>query len=270
MPQASFTIRALADTDPSALALAAAAGPHGSYVTNALHDGEHDGFAIVADGVERGLCWFGRRGNLIVIGADDLPGEQVAAAILGTHQPWRIAMGPAAAIDALRAAVPGKPLVHRDQVYYRAAPAEAAAVPPPRSGVRAAERADRDRLLQATLQLNHSDLNIDPARVDRRWLRDSIDERIADGSTRVLGPLGSLDCKLDFGSRGPGGLVIEGVFTFPEARGRGLAAALVAAVVRDATGPVCLHVGAHNAPARAAYERAGMQAVARCRLLLLG
>jgi predicted GNAT family acetyltransferase len=33
---------------------------------------------------------------------------------------------------------------------------------------------------------------------------------------------------------------------------------------------MCLHVGQHNRPARAAYERAGMHEAGRCRLLLLG
>ena len=139
-----------------------------------------------------------------------------------------------------------------------------------RADVRAAQRGDRDRLVQATLLLNASDLNIDPARVDRRWLRDTIDERIADGTTRVLGPVGAPGCKLDIGSDGPGGAVIEGVFTFPEVRGQGLAAALVASCLAAATGVVSLHVGQHNRPARSAYERSGMHEQGRCRLLLLG
>ena len=109
----------------------------------------------------------------------------------------------------------------------------------------------------------------DQARVDRRWLRDTIDERIAGGLTRALGPVGGLRSKLDFGSDGPGGLVLEGVFTFPEYRGAGLASRLVATCLHRAPATVCLHVGMHNAPARAAYERAGMTLAGRCRLLLL-
>jgi hypothetical protein len=85
----------------------------------------------------------------------------------------------------------------------------------------------------------------------------------------VLGPRGGIYSKLDLGSDGPGGLVIEGVFTFPEQRGRGRATALVAACLRGAAGAVTLHVSAHNRPARAAYERAGMIEAGRCRLLLL-
>lgn len=64
--------------------------------------------------------------------------------------------------------------------------------------------------------------------------------------------------------------MIEGVFTFPPARGKHLAASLVASCLAAAPhARVCLHVGMHNVPARAAYERAGMSVVDRCRLLLL-
>jgi predicted GNAT family acetyltransferase len=138
-----------------------------------------------------------------------------------------------------------------------------------RDDVRTAQRADRDRLVQATLALNASDLNVDPMRVDRRWLRDTIDERIAEGSTHVIGPAGGVRCKLDIGSDGPGGSVIEGVFTFPAERGKGLATGLVATCLRTLRGRVCLHVGKHNRTARAAYEAAGMREVGACRLLLL-
>ena len=166
-----------------------------------------------------------------------------------------------------RAPVPS--LVCREQVYYEGSRGTAARELV-RAELRPAQRADRDRLLQATLLLNASDLKLDPARVDRRWLRDTIDERIAEGSTRVLGPVGGPWCKLDYGSDGPGGRVLEGVFTFPEFRGQGLAAALVASCLAETPGGVLLHVGQHNAPARAAYARAGMTPVDTCRLLLLG
>ena len=57
--------------------------------------------------------------------------------------------------------------------------------------------------------------------------------------TRVIEVSGRVLCKLDLGSHGPGGLVVEGVFTFPEARGRGLATGLVATVVaRDSLPPL--------------------------------
>lgn len=254
---------------PAVAACVAAAGAHGVYVANALAVGESLGFSFGAKSAP-GLCWCGPRGNLVVIAPETVDGHAVAEAVLAANWSWRIAMGPAPVIDALRGRLRQKPVVHRDQVYYRG-DASTAARPAGAAEVRAAVPADRDRLVQATLALNHSDLQLDPARVDRRWLYDTIDERIRDGTTRVLGPAGSLDAKLDLGSQGPAGVVVEGVFTFPHARGRGLATALVAsALVAAAGAPVFLHVGHFNQPARTAYERAGMAAVGRCRLLLRG
>lgn len=270
--RSSFTIRALVADDAEAESMAQRAGAHGVYVTNAIATGECDGFVCSRNGRDPVLSWFGARGNVVLIGPEELEPAAIAAVtdeILLQRRPWRIVMGPRPLVEALRARTAAKPLVLRDQVYYRGS-AETAARELVRADVRAAERADRDRLVQATLLLNASDLHIPPSQVDRRWLRDTIDERIADGTTRVLGPLGSLHCKLDLGSRGPGGTVIEGVFTFPDQRGRGLAAALVATQLAAAPGPTCLHVGVHNAPARAAYARAGMTEVGRCHLLLLG
>ncbi|HEX6813537.1 MAG TPA: GNAT family N-acetyltransferase [Planctomycetota bacterium] len=266
-----LSTRELHADDAVALALAKSAGVHGIYAHNALVRNEGLGFVIGLHGEDVGLCWFGARGNLVILGPEGISpsgAEAVAEAVRLSQHPWRIAMGPTTIVNALRELTIGKPLMLRDQVYYigtasHAAPALVDA------DVRTAGRADRDRLLQATLLLNSSDLNIDQDRVDRRWLRDTIDERIAGGLTRVLGPVGGLRCKLDFGSDGPGGLVLEGVFTFPEHRGAGLASRLVATCLHRASGTVCLHVGMHNSPARAAYERAGMALAGRCRLLLL-
>ena len=81
---------------------------------------------------------------------------------------------------------------------------------------------------------------------------------------------GELWCKLDHGSSGPGGLVLEGVYSFPEVRGRGLATALVGSCIQAAGREASLHVAADNAPARRCYEQAGMREVGSCRLLLLG
>lgn len=253
--------------DADAIALVVAAGPHGVYVHNAL--AAHEGHGLWREGSDAGLAWVGPRGNLVVVTGGEPTAaiaEQWVAAILDARWTWRIAMGPAAVVDRLRERMPVKALACRDQVYYQGDASTAG----PRSGdVRTAGPADRNALIQASLQLNHSDLNVDPARVDRRWLRDAIDERIANGSTRVIGEPGAVRCKLDLGSVGPGGAVIEGVFTFPQFRGQGMATDLVATVLHEIRGSAILHVGRHNRPARSAYERAGMREAGGCRLLLL-
>lgn len=266
-----FRARPFVDAElADALELAAGAGAHGIYVQNAL--AAADGEAVALWGREQllGFLWFGPRGNLIVVERQPLDGDLVADAVQQSALPWRIALGSAAVLAALVRRSTGAPLVHRDQVYYGCAPA-AAAHALAADDVRRAQRADRERLMAATLELNRVDLNVDPQRVDRRWLRDMVDSRIADGSTLARGPVGDPFCKLDLGSRGAAGVVLEGVFTFAPWRGRGLATGLVAATTAAAQSPfVCLHVAADNAPARAAYERAGLREVGRCQLLLLG
>lgn len=270
MRMADLVARKLGRKDDSARSLAIEAGLHGVYVRNALAEGLHDGLVFALDGEDCGLAWFGPRGNLVLVVDERLQGHQQAIAehIRRSRWPWRIILGDAAVVDQLAAGLAKPPLAHRNQIYYvgGAADASAALV---RDDVRQPEREDRERLARATLALNASDLNIPPARVDRRWLYRMVDERIGDGSTRVIGPVGGLWCKLDYGTDGPGGAVLEGVFTFPERRGRGLGAELVATCMHAAPMPLSLHVAENNRPARSAYERAGMRESGSCRLLLL-
>lgn len=266
----ALVIREVASGDAVAVAMAMAAGPHGVYVRNALAAAEGVAFVAGRSGPPEALVWAGPRGNLVAVvepAAEPALAAPLADEVARRELAWRIAMGPAPLLGALRDRLVRAPLAHRTQVYC-VGDARTAAVDERRADVRRAQRADRERLMQATLMLNESDLNVDPARVDRRWLRDTIDERIADGTTLVIGPPGAVHCKLDLGSDGPGGLVVEGVFTFPEHRGRGLAASLVAAALAEASGPVCLHVGERNLPARRAYAAAGMVETGRCTLLL--
>lgn len=263
--------RPLSEDKDLGVSLAKAAGVSGVYVHNALAEGLYDGLIYSVDGEPCGVVWFGPRGNLIVISDDRLRGhESVLRREIQTQGwPWRIAMGARSVIDLLAEGLPRRPLAHRDQVYYCGDASDAPA-PLVRDDLRLPVAEDRERLARATLALNASDLNIAPSRVDRTWLYNTIDERIRDGSCRVLGPPGGLWSKLDYGSVGPGGPVLEGVFTFPERRGRGLGAELVATCLAQSDLPVCLHVGEDNRTARSVYERAGMVAVGTCRLLLQG
>ncbi|MBK8098492.1 MAG: GNAT family N-acetyltransferase [Planctomycetes bacterium] len=254
---------------PEARQLAIAAGAPGVYVANALAQGDGETLGVFGADAMLGLCWFGPRGNLLVLEQTAVDPQQLAAVIQRARWPWRIGLGPPEVSAALVALCAGTPLVHRPQVWYGCRPAEAA-FGFVRTDVRRPGERDRDALMQATLSLNEVDLRVDPRRVDRRWLRETIDARIRDGTSRVLDAHGQIGCKLDLGSDGPAGTMIEGVFTFPEARGLGLATSLVATATALALTPlVCLHVAADNKVARAVYERAGMRLLATCQLLLL-
>lgn len=255
--------------------LVARIGVHGVYVGNYLarastptDGGELLGFY----GADRllGLAFFGDRGNLIEIEEEPLDPDRVAGAIRDSGWAWRIVLAPASVVAALTAMERREPLVRRRQLYYGVEP-EAVPADRVRVDVRPAIRKDHARLLQAALDLNEVDLHVDPRRVHKQWLRESIRRRVRGGQTYVIGEPGALQCKLDVGSHGPCGLMVEGVYTFPEARSSGLATGLVASVAFSARGLqplVSLHVAADNAPARRAYERAGMQVMAECELML--
>lgn len=263
-------VRRLRDGDVSAVALARSAGVHGVYLQNALALGWVDGMVFELRGAVALVAWFGPRGNLVLVSTPAIEGreDEVAREIVRRKHVWRIALGAGGLIDSLACHVGRSVLAHRDQVYYVGGLSDARSSLV-RDDVRAPEPGDRDRLARATLALNASDLNIAPERVDRRWLKRIIDERVRDGSTRVLGPVGELWSKLDFGSMGPGGCVFEGVYTFPDQRGRGVAASLVASCMAAADLETSLHVAEGNHAARRCYEHAGMRESGRCRLLLL-
>ena len=270
-PTDELRARRLRREDAPAAALAEAAGVHGVYVRNALDAGQAVGLVFELRGEVVVVAWFGPRGNLVLIRAvgASLSEELVADEVLKSRLTWRIALGDAGLVDALQRRRRHAVLTYRNQIYY-AGVASDAAPELIRGDVRSPSISDRERLARATLALNASDLNIAPERVDRRWLHNTIDERIREGSTRVIGEAGALQAKLDFGSSGRGGVILEGVYTFPESRGRGFAAGLVATCMAASPVETSLHVAEDNLAARAAYERAGMREVGACRLLLLG
>ena len=92
------------------------------------------------------------------------------------------------------------------------------------------------------------------ARVNQLVSRGWSFSRIEDG--RVL-------FKAEVACATPSACQIQGVYVDPELRGQGLAAAGMATVVetclRDIAPVVSLYVNGHNAPARAAYRKAGFE-----------
>ncbi len=269
---APFAARDLEQVDlPEARRLAESAGVHGVYVRNSLDAPGQDAFmAAYGQDAILGLIYFGHRGNLIVVGCEQVNPSLLSRAINQSHNVWRIAMGPNAVVAGL-AAMESKPaLVDREQMYYLMRPGDPAGecLHP---GVRLAEKKDLRKLFDAALDLNSSDLNVADWRVNKSWLRESIKRRIRAGKTMVIGCPGEVECKVDVGSVGQAGVMLEGVYTKPQARGRGLAASLVATVSADMLvdhALVALHVDSDNLPARKAYESAGMRVAGSCRLFL--
>jgi ribosomal protein S18 acetylase RimI-like enzyme len=280
-----FTARTLKPADvPAALEFTATAGIHGVYVSNVLHSHPRLGFKVQIlgfDGGERllGLAYFGPRGNLLVLQGEPsaLNPRAAAGAILEARFSWRIVLAPHELVGELVGLGRLATLVDREQIYYSVSRGDLIVPPAPATvdaaAVRVAEKKDLDALMYAALHLNQSDLHVDPWCVDRDWLKRNTKTRIRKQTTFVIGSPGKPIAKLDLGSVGPSGVVIEGVYTWPDQRGRGFAASLVAAVAQEKLVDhprVCLHVAASNAAARRAYEKCGMAEAGACQLMLRG
>ena len=218
------------------------------------------------------VCWFGGRSNLLVTVAPGavVDGTQLAEALQVHGEYWRIALGPPPILAALSAVAPARTRILRTQIFCEVdREREVASMA---RTMRGAVRGDLAWLVTAAVELNRTDLGLRPDDVSERWLRDAARARLNAGATFVVGPRGAPHAKLDLGSAGPAGVVIEGVFTDPRARGQGVGAGLVAAVcqreLRGGARYVTLHVDRDNAAARACYARAGMREVAESGLLL--
>jgi predicted GNAT family acetyltransferase len=130
--------------------------------------------------------------------------------------------------------------------------------------VRRTTKAEGDTLYPACVAMYTEEVGISPeidggkdlyrARVNQLISRGWSFSRIEDG--RVL-------FKAEVACATPSACQIQGVYVDPELRGQGLAAAGMATVVetclREIAPAVSLYVNAHNAPARAAYKRAGFE-----------
>lgn len=256
---------------PAALDLATQAGVQGVYIANVLSSPGLEGKLLGLFGTDDllGLVYCGPRGNLLVLERLSLDPEQVAQAILAEYWQWRIVLGPPAVLGELVRLGRLRAIVHRTQIYYGVTAEHL--LPASTELVRLAVRKDLKPLMEASLHLNETDLLVQPWRVDRDWLRRNTRSRIKDQTTYLVGPEGRPVSKLDVGSMGPAGVVIEGVYTWPKDRGRGHAVKLVAGVAAKVLAEyplVCLHVAADNRPARQAYEKCGMRELASCQLLL--
>lgn len=225
-----------------------------------------------ADGLETVAFFGGTR--VLVIGPG--PRESVVALrklALTEERGFRILIGPrepaAALLDTLRAKV--RVELDRSQPFLQIDdPARLGEID---ERPRPATRADLAWLMDASLYLNEEDLGIPARTVDKKLLERRLEQRLRDRSTWVIDLEGRPACKLEVGSAGPAGALIEGVYTQPERRGRGLARHLVAAVSKRLLREfprVGLHVGRNNTPALRAYLAAGFTEVEDLELALIG
>jgi predicted GNAT family acetyltransferase len=137
--------------------------------------------------------------------------------------------------------------------------------PPPMKGdplVRRTTKKEADVLYPACVAMYTEEVGISPESDGGRDLyRARVDQLIGRGWSFSRIEDGRVVFKAEVACATPSACQIQGVYVHPEMRGRGLAAAGMATVVdtclREIAPAVSLYVNSHNAPARAAYLRAG-------------
>jgi len=137
-------------------------------------------------------------------------------------------------------------------------------LPPGHPDVRAMRMADLDAYLPAAAAMFTEELGVSPIRGigGTRGYRSRLAGLIA--ARRAFGIRdsdGTIVFKADFGCVTPGTVQVQGVWTRPDLRGRGIARQAMAAVLReglDRAATVSLYVNDFNVPARRLYARLGM------------
>ncbi len=219
-----------------------------------------------------GVAFFGHRKGLVLSGAGDEFLRAATELALGVESDWILLVAPREPSDRFLSHYRwrGRPThVNRIQDFYVAQEASEAAG---RAPLRRAEPSDLDDVVAMSEQMLLEDFRLSPGSLSREAMRESMQQKIADGRTWVLEDRDEIVFKIDVSAQFSGGAQIEGVFTHPHRRGRGHARRGVATLTEEllkASSFVTLHVDQENAPAKRAYEKAGFRRYSEFRLVLL-
>lgn len=236
-----------------------------AYLLDALDAGEHARFLVWPDGDPAGLVYASAAGTLVPAGD---PAAAAALAEPAERAGWRVLIGDARIgqplLDALPSGVFRRRVRAREQRFMAV---EAGDPLPPRmplAGFRQARADDLEVLVDQACRLHVEDQMGPPiARSARGGVRARLDETVSSGATYVVERDGAVMGKADLSLRNRRrGAQIAGVYVDEAARGQGVATGLIGELVGllfdDGMPSVSLHVRSDNAPAIAAYSRAGL------------
>ena len=233
---------------------------------DALDRGQHRRFLVWPDpSSPQAVLYAASSGTLVPAGAPDgAPALTPAAERLG----WRVLVGDMPLGSALVAELPSGLFSRRVRAREQRLMGARRGADVPSSthadAVRLAARDDLDALVAFACNLHVEDEMGPPiSKAARVAVRSRLRDSVSRDATYVLdlgdGPLAKADLSLHSQRRGA---QIAGVYVDERARNRGLGTALVAEVLRrlfaEGAPAATLHVRADNAPAIAAYERAGL------------
>jgi RimJ/RimL family protein N-acetyltransferase len=166
---------------------------------------------------------------------------------------------------------PSRSVIDRCEIAYVLRPAHARLHDPAgRAEARPAVGADLDALVVAAGESLREEGRPDPFAGDARGFRRWVNGRVA--RARVIEAEGRVVFVAYADVQRPEGWLVQGVYTWPELRGRGLAAAGVSDLCREAFASgadhVQLAVVEGNVPGVRLYERLGFEPYARLRTIL--
>lgn len=181
------------------------------------------------------------------------------------QQPPRMIVGPRDQVLALHTARHPSPQLRelRDPQPLLALCRDApGAEPAPQ--VRRGAPSDLDRLTVAAADMHREEMGVDPLAIDPAGWRSRMSTLIQRGWSWVWTEGDEVVFKAELSAWTPEAVQVQGVYTAPRHRNRGVATAAMAAVCRAVLDevPVCtLYVNHYNAAARAVYRRLGFEQV---------
>jgi RimJ/RimL family protein N-acetyltransferase len=204
-------------------------------------------------------------GPLVVPWVPDADDVDRLAEALGRQQSPRMIVGPREQVLALhQARHPAPPLKELRDPQPLLALRRGKLHTPPAEQVRKGIPRDLDRLTVAAADMHREEMGVDPLAIDPSGWRTRMSTLIQRGWSWVWTEGDEVVFKAELSAWTPEAVQVQGVYTAPRVRNRGVAtaamAAVCAAVLDDV--PVCtLYVNHYNGAARKVYDRLGFEQV---------